>query len=130
MQNGVAEIRKLSSPEQWHFCPGTLNPADLPSRGIAAKALGQERLWLKGPEFLSQAEDQWPTNPENVIDDDVLCEAVKRPGDEVVLSLPANASDEAKVTCANVNAIIDIHRFGNFKKLLALQPTFCDSSMH
>ena len=32
---------------------------------------------MKGPEFLPQAEDQWPTNPENVIDnDDVLGEAV------------------------------------------------------
>jgi hypothetical protein len=99
IQNRETEIRKLASPEMWHFCPGTLNPADLPSPGISVKALCQERLWLKGPDFLFQSEDQWPTNPEKGTidnDDDVLCEAVKGPTD-VVRSLPANTSEEPKV---------------------------------
>ena len=120
IQNRVTEIRKLSSPEMWHFCPGILNPADLPSRGISAKALCQERLWLKGPDFLFQSEDQWPTNPEKGTidnDDDVLCEAVKGPTD-VVRSLPANTSEEPKVIRANISEVIDIDRFGNLKKLL------------
>jgi hypothetical protein len=120
IQNRVTEIQKLSSPEMWHFCPGILNPANLPSRGISAKALCQERLWLKGPDFLFQSEDQLPTNPEKGTidnDDDILCEAVKGPTD-VVRSLPANTSEEPKVIRANISAVIDIDRFGNLKKLL------------
>ena len=120
IQNRVTEIRKLPSPEMWHFCPGILNPANLSSRGISAKALCQERLWLKGPDFLFQSEDQWPTNPEKGTidnDDDILCEAVKGPTD-VVRSLPANTSEEPKVIRANISAVIDIDRFGNPKKLL------------
>ena len=33
VQNRVDQILKLSSKEEWHFCPGPLNPADFPSRG-------------------------------------------------------------------------------------------------
>jgi hypothetical protein len=119
IQNRETEIRKII-PEMWHFCPGTLNPADLPSPGISAKALCQERLWLKGPDILFQSEDQWPTNPEKGMidnDDNVLCEAVKGPTD-VVRSLPANTSEEPKVISTNISEVIDIDPFGNLKKLL------------
>ena len=38
-EHRVREIRKLSEKEQWRFCPGLQNPADLPSRGMNGEEL-------------------------------------------------------------------------------------------
>ena len=63
IQNRVSEIRSLSSPDMWHFCPGSLNPVDLPSRGMADKVRDPENVWYKGPGFLSQPDDELPVDP-------------------------------------------------------------------
>ena len=40
-------------PDKWKHCPGMLNPADIPSRGVSTDEM-QEKidLWLHGPENL------------------------------------------------------------------------------
>ena len=59
----VDKIRKftLSSLSSWRHCPGHLNPADLATRGITSYKLVNNRLWFKGPDFLSQPEENWPS---------------------------------------------------------------------
>ena len=118
IQNRVNEIRSLSSPDMWHFCPGSLNPADLPSRGMADKVCDPESVWYNGPGFLSQPDNEWPVDPANVSTEssEVLSEVLKQPPN-VVRSLPVN-SQESNEPEANIDAIIDINRFGNFNKLL------------
>ena len=118
IQNRVNEIRSLSSPDIWHFCPGSLNPADLPSRGMADKVCDPESVWYNGPGFLSQPDNEWPVDPANVSTEssEVLSEVLKQPPN-VVRSLPVN-SQESNEPEANIDAIIDINRFGNFNKLL------------
>ena len=37
--NKIEEILSLTTQNQWNFCPGIQNPADLPSRGLPAKEL-------------------------------------------------------------------------------------------
>jgi len=56
----IKEILSLTKKENWRHCPGALNPADLPSRGMTADELIQSDLWWKGPEFATKTEEFWP----------------------------------------------------------------------
>ena len=51
VQNRVAEIRRKVHPNHWYHCPGTNNPADLPSRGITMMELSVSQLWRSRPEW-------------------------------------------------------------------------------
>lgn len=60
--NRIKEIRAISSLQIRHI-PGAINPADLPTRGIASpSALQTHTLWWRGPEWLSLPSSQWPTH--------------------------------------------------------------------
>jgi hypothetical protein len=49
---------------EYRFCPGTLNPADLPSRGCDLSELqAQQEFWFHGPKFLTQNKSSWPKQP-------------------------------------------------------------------
>ena len=52
VQNRVTEIRNKVHPNYWYHCPGTTNPADLPSRGVPLIKLSVSHLWRSGPEWL------------------------------------------------------------------------------
>ena len=62
----MEEILKLSSKDEWRFCPEKLNPADLASRGLKGQELLESKVWWNGPEFLYGAENEWPIFPEGV----------------------------------------------------------------
>ena len=61
VQNRVIEIRGNLSDIKWQHCPGELNPADLPSRGLDLNKSDNLSKWLNGPEFLCLDENRWPT---------------------------------------------------------------------
>lgn len=61
--NRICEIQRTSSPEQWRHVPGTVNPADLPTRGLSAMALAESEVWMEGPAFLKDDESTWPAAP-------------------------------------------------------------------
>ena len=50
----VTEIRRLTTKEEWRYCPGSLNPADLPSRGMT----GHEIVNLVGWTEISSAAEE------------------------------------------------------------------------
>jgi hypothetical protein len=58
--NRVASIHEITDPEQWKHVAGPDNPADLPSRGIAASELAGNSFWYHGPAWLLLPEEQWP----------------------------------------------------------------------
>ena len=52
IQNRVVEIRRNVPGVTWKHCPGKLNPADIPSRGLDISKPGTRTIWIDGPEFL------------------------------------------------------------------------------
>ncbi|UYV70147.1 hypothetical protein LAZ67_7001968, partial [Cordylochernes scorpioides] len=59
VNNRVKEICNTSGPNKWFYVPGSLNLADLPSRGCSVLQLKRTRWW-EGPEWLKQPQDHWP----------------------------------------------------------------------
>ena len=60
--NRVIEIQSLLDPSVWRYCPGPQNPADLPTRGLSASQLKENQWWWKGPSWLQESEEDWPTD--------------------------------------------------------------------
>ena len=52
VDNRVKVIRSRVDPSCWSHCPGSSNPADLPSRGLSFTEVSVSCLWRYGPEWL------------------------------------------------------------------------------
>ena len=52
VENQVKEIRSCVPPSSWNHCPGTENPADIPSRGTHTSKLSESPVRFRGPEWL------------------------------------------------------------------------------
>ncbi|XP_035232026.1 uncharacterized protein LOC118203844 [Stegodyphus dumicola] len=72
----VKEIRSLTSPTVWRHVPGSLNPADLLSRGCYADQL-IERKWWEGPDWLREDEANWPKSNDEP-DEDLVNSEIRR----------------------------------------------------
>ena len=64
VQHRVSKIRELTNENSWNFCPGELNPADVPSRGCRGEKLAQNQTWWNGLKFLKMTRDHWPESPQ------------------------------------------------------------------
>ena len=62
----VAAIQEVASSSQWRRVGTLQNPADNVSRGLSAMALMENSRWLRGPDFLWQAELAWPMRSSTV----------------------------------------------------------------
>ena len=62
--NRVAEILDGSTIDQWRHVEGTLNSADIGTRGKSVLKL-EKSEWFTGPAWLREKEDAWPqTSPQ------------------------------------------------------------------
>nr|XP_029714383.1 uncharacterized protein LOC115258432 [Aedes albopictus] len=60
--NRVAKIQTITEGCEWRHVAGTDNPADLISRGIGPKELIHNDFWWRGPCWLTEARNNWPTS--------------------------------------------------------------------
>ena len=93
VRNRVKEIRK--TPGEWRHVPGTMNPADIASRGLTLSALKEHPLWWNGPSFLVRGRKNWPPIP-NLDSESIVDEEEKKT--TVLLiedSIESTADDEA-----------------------------------
>jgi len=82
----------LTQPSQWRHVPTACNPADIISRGCSAESILSNELWWKGPKWLSQTKDFWPSS--NVINTDLPEIRIVRP--ILVVSQPPEVQFEER----------------------------------
>ena len=116
MQNRILEIRSLVGPSCWSYCPTSVNPADLPSRGMKASDLALSDEWWNGPMFLSLPEQQWPARPDtSLIEESVLSENKGELKKEAVPFSTNRVSELEEKT--SLSECIGLERFSSKKKL-------------
>ncbi|GBM75518.1 hypothetical protein AVEN_180633-1 [Araneus ventricosus] len=60
IKNQFEEIGKLTSSEDWYFCPGKSNPSDLSSRRASVFEFRDNTIWFQGPEWLKLTSEYCP----------------------------------------------------------------------
>ena len=101
----VHKIQEITSSQTWRFCPTSMNPADLITRGVSTIIFNdKKKLWFEGPPWLSEPEEQWPPYPQNLFH-----EALQSLQMEIV----TNVADDP-----NILNIIDITRYSTLVHLL------------
>ena len=62
IENRIAEIRDLTSTNQWNYVKTKDNPADQRTRGLKVTEMTEKSLWLQGPRFLRSSNDNCTTD--------------------------------------------------------------------
>ena len=61
VQQRLIQIREfISDFEKFKLVPSKLNPADLGTKNLSPKELFSNKLWFRGPQFLSLPRNYWP----------------------------------------------------------------------
>lgn len=102
----VNEILRITRKEDWAHCPGEQNPADVGSRGELASGLKENKLWWRGPAWLSGPKEEWPVAQ--------ICET------------PQSIDEEKKMTVTvtgvtskfGISNVIEINAFSRLGRLL------------
>ncbi|XP_035210306.1 uncharacterized protein LOC118184701 [Stegodyphus dumicola] len=106
----LMEIKRLTSIESWRHVPGSLNPADLPSRGCSASYLIKSRWWKGLNKWLYLSPEKWPKEDFSADEEEIALEKKKR----IISSL------------INLNASeIVATRFSSYRKTIRLVAWMC-----
>ena len=116
VQTRIMEIRSLISKEHWRFCPGELNPADLPTiRGMKASELMGCGLRWYGRTYLKSGPECWPEPP-----------TISKPPPEIIAEMKAEFKPKSESTSVFLSSvkvgcelqeIIQLERYSSTQKL-------------
>ena len=120
VQIQVEEICKWVDRDNWRFCPGTENPADIPSRSCTSHELKSSELWWNGPGFLKGTCDRWPDMPTCHESETAKLELVKKP-QEIVHSLVSVTNNDDQLL--DLESVLEIKRYSTKVKLLRVTGT-------
>ena len=115
VQHCVDEICRISDKNTWKFCPGSDNPADIPSCSMVATNLVNNMLWWNGPAFLLNGTDSWPDLPTKFDSVEADKELMKNIPDVTHSLIAASREYETSV---NLEQIMKIRNFRSRIKLL------------
>ena len=118
IQNRIDKVRKLILPEAWNFCPGRLNPADLPTRGVKTRDLKNSEIWWHGPKFLREPQEAWPEQPNIQVPYDQVQDELKAEFRKSIQKLSTNYAT-AVVTCS-VEVVINPKNYGDVAQLFRI----------
>ena len=132
VENRLTKIRKHSKIIQWFYIPTDLNPADLPSRGCLADALGLSVLcWLHGPALICIRDFDYRSFERNLLsragvegeDPELKREDPELKSDqqkEDTVLLVGETTETATQDSAQLDEFIDIKKFRCLVKLLCV----------
>lgn len=67
--NRVSKIQSKTQAGDWKHIKGSMNPADILSRGCSPSELAESNIWWKGPSFLERPESEWPAESWKLVTD-------------------------------------------------------------
>ena len=116
VENRVQEIRRLSCPNDWKYCPTKENPADIASRGKSASKLAAADKWWYGPTFLMNGKESWPEQPtcEDEGQDTVL--ELRNPKPTVMSAVVGTEVQQEQ----NLENVLDPSKYSKLDKLLRI----------
>ncbi|KAL9972370.1 hypothetical protein ACROYT_G018655 [Oculina patagonica] len=107
VRHRVNEILKLSSREEWLYCPTEENPADIGSRGAIASQLKEDELWWHGPQWVSEKPQDWPKITETLRTPESSEEEEKKSS---MVMLTETKQTTGIATVVNANKYSTLHR--------------------
>ncbi|KAG1682986.1 hypothetical protein GQR58_010380 [Nymphon striatum] len=112
VRNRVSEIQGITKTKYWFHVEGIHNPADLLTRGLAARDLVDSKVWLEGPSWLSE-----PTGRESpceeseiLVDSQDLKLGSRNLGDNCLVSMNVFQKDN----------VLPVERWSSFGKALRI----------
>ena len=115
VQHRVDEIRRNSDKSTWKFCPGSDNPADLPSRSADATSLINNTLWWNGPAFLMHSPESWPDLPTQFDSGEADKELIRN---APIVTHSLTVAAKGSTMSVDLEQIMTIKNFGSRNKLL------------
>ena len=104
----MSDILRDSQREEWFYCPGPQNPADLPSRGMYGPHLKRNLFWWEGPGFLKHPSTKWPKQEASFESKSALEEGTKQ--------VPTVTHVLASKEILNVSKVMEAERFSSYQK--------------
>ena len=96
----IGEIRSLTNAGDWYWVEGSVNIADIVSRGRQPEDLGTGSEWQTGPTFLRDQEEKWPIKQSYL-------------GDQLPDQIIMKVQEVAPAVIPTVSSAIEIGRFSN-----------------